>query len=113
MEYKKAELETILSELNKQVVKPPKKLSPKAEKLKKVKEVVVEACREAKKIYDEVKEKRNYFTGQIGIDERRRLARAEEKIRSASSSQGGGTMVSLTNDEFDTIVRREYPEYFQ
>jgi len=83
-----------------------------AEKKNKVKEAVIEAAKNAQKVYDENKNKKNYYTGQIGINERHLIGKAEEAIRSANSSKGGGTFISLTDKEFKKIVSKYYPKYY-
>jgi hypothetical protein len=83
-----------------------------AEKKNKVKEAVIEAAKNAQKVYDENKNKKTYYTGQIGINEKDLIGKAEEAIRSANSSKGGGTFISLTDKEFKKIVSKYYPKYY-
>ena len=66
----------------------------------------------AQKVYDENKDKKDFFTGKIGYFERQMIGKAEEKIRSARLSEGGGTLISLTDKEFERIVKKFYPRYF-
>lgn len=83
-----------------------------AEIKNKVKEAVIEAAKNARKVYDENKNKKTYYTGQIGINERDMIGKAQEAIRSAKSSKGGGTFISLTDNEFKKLVTKYYPEYY-
>jgi hypothetical protein len=82
------------------------------EKKNKVKEALIEAAKNAQKVYDENKNKKTYYTGQIGINEKNLIGKAEEAIRSANSSKGGGTFISLTDKEFKKIVSKYYPKYY-
>lgn len=73
-----------------------------------IKKQVEEAAKEAQRVYDANKDKRSYYTGQLSPEAKQKIGRAEENIRSASSSKGGGTYVMLTQKEYEAIVKKHY-----
>jgi hypothetical protein len=46
----------------------------------------------------------------LSEDDKRDIGRAEQKIRFANLSKGGGTAISLTNKEFEALVNKHYIE---
>jgi hypothetical protein len=89
----------------------PKKFKTAAEinreKKKDVKEAVVEAAKDAAKVWNRIMNPPPKFLSEY---DKRDIGRAEEKIRSASLSKGGGTLISLTNKEFEALVNKHYIE---
>jgi sugar-specific transcriptional regulator TrmB len=81
-------------------------------KKQEVKEALIEASKQAKKVYDANKDKVNPLTGQLGINERKLIGKAKEAVRSASSSTGGGQFVTLSDEAFRKIVEKYFPEYY-
>ena len=107
----KAKTPAKVTEPIKEVAKKSKSLAAEINKRKKteVKEAVIKAAKEAQRVYDANKDKTNYYTGQIGDAGKKAIGKAEQAIRSASLSEGGGTLVSLTEKEYNVLVKKHYP----
>jgi hypothetical protein len=80
-----------------------------AQKKAALKKDVEEAAKEAQKVWEENKDKKN-TRGERLTSAAKAIGKAEEKLRNSRISSGGGKVVSLTDKEFDTIVKKFYPK---
>jgi hypothetical protein len=72
-----------------------------------VKQAVIDAIKEYNELVIKFKDDKNPIHGQLSINARTELGKANEKIRGAKISQGGGTLVSLTDKEFETLLKKK------
>jgi ketol-acid reductoisomerase len=81
--------------------------SSKKNTLKKLREDIKKASQEAQKVWDANKNDRNPLTGQLSANAKVLIGKAEQKIRSARISSGGGVVEMIDDDEYNKI-RNKY-----
>ena len=82
--------------------------SSKKNMLKKLREDIKKASQEAQKVWDANKNDKNPKTGQLSANAKQLIGKAEEKIRNARISSGGGAVEMIDDDEYNKIRNKYY-----